>query len=343
MKQLTTSEKIKKYLSKKMILGLTAIFLGVCIIFVCSIVQVALDPSRWGCAEFISDEIILVALTVLGEVCLIMIGQSFNQAQEVSKISIATCRFEESINNNIKGRIVAFDTWVKQRLEPSDLQAHYEAVLDSRGIHNKNYLELGDKELKMCMENVQKFPGYDVPFRQIDKKQYKLIKKIQRGKYEIAFVEPSTYRKLAKFDTDKTISEKMANQQKKKSMTIISSVISKSLIVLCTGLIFGALVPTGGTVEAGTAIMKLTVRLFCFATAGFVGFFVGQQINDIDAEYIEEKIDVHTRFISDKDFKEVTEEDIAKAEFAQRVKKENEEYMQQLEDKTIYLEQKKGD
>ena len=144
-------------------------------------------------------------------------------------------------------------------------------------------------------------------------------------------MSPDTYRKLSKIDVDKTTSEKLANQQKKKTYTVLNSVFTKTLIVLASGLIFGALIPTGNEQELGETFLKLFTRLFSFTSAGFVGFMLGGQINDIDAEYIREKIDVHKRFASDKDFKPLTEQELAKQEFAEYVKEQNKLEMERID------------
>ncbi len=323
---LTTSEQIKKYLNKKMMLGISALMFGVAIIFVCSIVPLAIEPSKWNSASFISDEIIVIALTILGEVCLLMIGQSYNEAQAVSKIAKAIVDFNKSLEEYVGSKIVAFDQWIKSVLEPNDQKDRYKRLLRNAGIENMHYFDLTRKELKSLLKQPMTTGsgGDKIYYRQLTKKQYKLIVAILDGEFTINFVSPDTYRKLSKIDTDKNTSEKLANQQKKKTLTVVNSVFTKSLIVLACGLIFGALVPTGAEQTTGETFMKLFTRLFSFTSAGFVGFMLGGQINDIDAEYIRDKIDVHKRFASDKDFKPLTEQELAKKEFAEYVKEQNE-------------------
>lgn len=337
MSAITDSEKIKKYLSKKMLLGFTALLMGVAIIFVCSIVPLMIDPTKWNSTEFISDEIIIVALTIMGEVSVLMIGQSYNSAQDVSKISRATVEFNHSLENHITS-ITAFAQWVKMRLEKEDQHERYVRLLHYHGVENMGYLDLDYSDLKQCLEKT--IERDKVYYRQITKKQYKLICDIKQGKYVINFVDAYTYIKLSKIDLDKTVSEKMANQQKKKSLTLLNSVFTKTLLVICTGLIFGALVPTGDHYETATALMKLFTRLFSFSSAGFCGFFVGQQINDIEAEYILEKVEVHKRYASDKDFKPLDEQQLARQEFARQVQEDNKEYMKQLENNSNKIEYK---
>lgn len=334
MKENTTSEQIKKYLSKKMILGVSAMAFGVAIIFVCSIVPLAIDPTKWNSASFISDEIIIIALTILGEVCLLMMGQSYNEAQAVSKIARAKVDFNKSLEENIGNKIVAFDQWIKMVLEKHDQKEKNERLLRNLGIENKHYFDLSKQELKQLLKQpLVKGTGVDkIYFRQLNKKQYKTLVDVLEGKYAIDFVSPDTYRKLSKIDNNKSTSEKIANQQKKKTYTVLNSVFTKTLIVLASGLIFSALVPTGAEQNMGETCMKLFTRLFSFTSAGFVGFVLGGQINDIDAEYIRDKIDVHRRFAGDTTFVPLTEQELAKQEFANYVKKQNDEEYKKIEE-----------
>lgn len=331
--ELTTSERIKKYLNKKMLLGVSALCFGVAIIFVCSIVPLAINPEKWNSATFISDEIIVVALTILGEVCLLMIGQSYNEAQPVSKIARATVDFNESLEANIADKIVAFDQWIRAVLEPNDQKDRYRRLLRNAGIENTHYFELSREELKLCLKQpLSRGSGGDkIYFRQLTKKQYKLILDILDGNQVIHFVSPDTYRKLSKIDLDRNTSEKLANQQKKKTAMVINSVFTKSLAVLASGLIFSALVPTGAEQSVGETFLKLFTRLFSFTSAGFVGFMLGGQINDIDAEYIRDKIDIHKRFAFDKDFKPLSEQELAKKEFAKYVQEQNKVEMDKID------------
>ena len=330
---MNTSEKMKRFLNKKIMLGLLALFLGVCIIFVCSIVPLAIDPSKWGTIEFISDEIILVALTIIGEVCMIMVAQPYNAGDPNSKIAKSRVAFNDSLIDIVRERFAEFEQWCHQVLEPNDLIDKEHKLLNSVGITNYKYLELSRKELEELLTHPIEYDKA-THFRQLNKQQYKMIINILDGKCRINFVNPLSYLKLDKIDLDKNTSEKMANQQKKKILILIWSVVSKSLMVLATGLIFGALMPTGQEQTTGEVLMKLFTRLFDFASAGFVGFFIGCQINDTDSEYINEKIITHTRFNNDKKFKPLAEEELAHKEWVnyktQEVKEGNAKLMNNL-------------
>lgn len=336
--ELTSSEKAKRFLNKKMLLGITAVVMGVAIIFVCSIVPLAIDPSQWNSAGFISDEIINVALVIMGEVSLIMIGQSYNAATDVSKLAKARVSFNQSLEENIGKTITAFDQWIRQVLEPHDQQDKYERLMNYEGLENHKYLDLDRSELETLRKHAIK--KEEVYYRQLNKRQYQLIIDILDGKQTIHFIDASSWRKNSKFDTDKTPSEKMANQQKKTTNTVLISVISKSIMVVASGLVFGALIPTGTDQTVGQTLIKLFTRLFCFSSSAFMGFFVGCQINDIDADYLMEKVNIHIAYKTDINFKPLSEQELAKKEFVEYVKKENQDYMKQLDNKSNQLELK---
>ena len=67
---------------------------------------------------------------------------------------------------------------------------------------------------------------------------------------------------------------------------------------------------------------QLVARLLALVSSSFMGYIVGCQINDIDAEYIEMRIVVQNMFLQDKEFKPIDTQEEAKQEFIERVKKE---------------------
>lgn len=316
-----TNDKLKRFANKKIVLGGMAMLFGIVIIFVCSIVPVIIDPSRWGSTEFISDETIICALTIFGEIAMVMVGQPYNAGIPESNIARARVKFNESVKENITN-LCGFYQWIKKVLQVNDQKEKYHTILETEGITNYKILELERNELKELVKAPQKYNG--MFFKQITKKQYKTIIDILDGKHKIDFVAPQNYITNKCFDNSKTVSEKMSNQQKKKAYVLTLSILSKTLLTLAVGLIFGALMrDVTAQIKPDEVIVKLVVRLFAFSSSGFMGFIVGVQINDIDAEYVEEKTRVHQLFKDDKDFKPLTEEEEAKQEFIARVKTEN--------------------
>ena len=75
--------------------------------------------------------------------------------------------------------------------------------------------------------------------------------------------------------------------------------------------------------DIAQATMKFISRLWAMVSSSFMGYIVGCQINDIDAEYISMRTTVHNMFLQDKDFKPLDDQEEAKQDFINRVKKEN--------------------
>ena len=92
-------------------------------------------------------------------------------------------------------------------------------------------------------------------------------------------------------------------------MTFIFSAILASLV--------RDLAQEGGS--SAQAWMRFLSRMFAFITSSFLGFTLGCKMNDLDAFYILKRVEVHTLYLEDKDFKPVDED---KQAFIERVKKE---------------------
>ncbi len=331
------SEKLKAFTNRKVILGILAMFFGVIIIFVSSIFPLIIDPSAWGTAEFLSDELIIVAITISGMVAMLMVGQAYNASSPNSEISKAKVLFTTTLNSYISNYNHFFQ-WIKKVLQPHDQQEKNEYLLSKVGVTNFEIVELDESELKLLVQAPQKFG--DKFYKKINEEQFKMIMDIKNGKTAIQFVSPQSYIIMTSIDSHKTTSEKLANQDKKKMSIVAYKVVWKVLCTLAVGMIFAALaVPEGSEGMAATAsvMSKLFSRLFSFFTSGFMGYWTGCQLNDIDASYINEKSNVHKMYHDDSTFVPLTEEEEAKEEYIERVKNENKESMKELDLKSNKL------
>lgn len=75
-------------------------------------------------------------------------------------------------------------------------------------------------------------------------------------------------------------------------------------------------------IEQATAWMKFLSRMLAMATSSFMGYVIGCQMNDIDADYIKKKCLVHDRYFEDSDFRPKSQQEEAKDEFMERVREE---------------------
>lgn len=330
---------VKRYLNKKILLGGLAMLLVFVIIIVSSIFPLLIDPSKWATSSFISNEIIVSAITIMSLICMMFIGQAINAQDDKSKLAKARADFFLKKNAIKDDKIIAFQQRIKFVLEPRDQQAKIERVLNGVGIVNKGYLNLSLNDLKGLLQAPQKIEN--VYYKQLTKKQYMVIKDIIKGKERIAFVAPESYLKVQGIDEKKTISEKQANKEHKKTAYLAWSVFFKLTMALIVGFIFTSLVYDSSQGKAqAEVLMNLASRLSAMTTSSFFGYLVGQQINDIDADYTNDKTLVMEMFLSDKDFKAKTEQEIAREEWLKKEKEERIKEQRLIEQKEVNHEGK---
>lgn len=329
------TEKINVLKNKKILLGLLACLFGLCVIVITSVVPLVLKPENWGTPSFVSDLIINCAIAVIAMVGLIMVGISYNALQPNSKLAKAIVEFKESVATRIDPRLIAFIQWIKQVLEPNDQQDTYRKALKSVKITDTDYLKLTEPQLLALLKEPLKLEEHY--YSQLNKKQYKVLTDILNGKYEIDFVDPWDWTKNSKYATTKNHSEKQSTRQKKKTSVLLYQVGFRLIVVIVISLIATGLVKdTQAQISTEEIMLKLFLRLFNFFGSAFLGFGVGCLINDFDAEYLLDKIDVHKEFESDKTFVAKTDQELKKEEYIKYQKEHAQIY-------NTGIEMKKGD
>ncbi len=316
--------------NRKIVLGFFTFICAIGVVALCSFFPFVIDPSRWQTEEFLSDELIIVAIVIFSIVCMMMISQASNAQNPLSKIAKARVKFLGRTDNgaHIEGsveritkhdRISAFSQWVQRVMQPQDIQSAKERILIKSGIEDFTVLKLTESELKALLSKPQKYGDrfYDV----ITKKQYLNIKKAKGLK--LYLVDPTYYLTCSSISSEKTITEKSGKESIKKGTLLTWSIVSKSVLTVILAMIFASLVYDMTAGEAGvTAWMKFASRMFSMATSSFMGYMVGCQTNDIDADFIDMKCLAHDKFFEDKDFKPMSQQELAKEAFAKRVSEE---------------------
>lgn len=316
--------------NRKILLGLFTFVCAIGIIAMCSFFPFIVDPTRWQTEEFLSDELIIVAIVIFSIVCMMSISQASNAMNPMSKLAKARVKFLGTTANGVHvegsveritkhDKISAFSQWVKKVLQPRDIQSAKERILIKAGIDDFTVLKLSEAELKALMSKPQKYGDrfYDI----ITKKQYLDIKKAKNLKFTL--VDPTYYLVCSSISSDKTITEKSGKESIKKGTLLTWSIASKSILTVIIAMIFASLVydTTKGDLGA-TAWMDFASRMFSMATSSFMGYMVGCQMNDIDADFIDTKCLAHDEFFEDKTFKPLSQQELAKEAFANRVKEE---------------------
>lgn len=312
------AEKIKKGINKKVALGFLAFFF--CVIFICisSFFPFIIDPSRWQTKEFLSDELIIVAITIFGMLSFVFISQAQNAQDPRSDLAIARVAFTASVAKITDRK--GFKQWVKEVLQAKDKEAINRRRLEAVGVADVRVLDLEISEIKALIDP-QRYNG--VYFRSLSEKQIKEVLKIRESNPLPNPVDPTYYLFVKSMGNNATISEQSGNEGKKKSALLSYSIVSKIITALLIAIIVGSLVrDTASGGDGATAWMKFAQRMMTLATSSFLGYLVGCQMNDIDAYYINLRVEVHREYESDETFKPKSEEEEAKEEFIERVKKE---------------------
>lgn len=324
-------DKLKKYKDKKIVLAFLSILVVFVIIIISSFMPLLIDPSKFLTLDFLTNALITIAITIFGTVACLIIGQQNNETNENSKISVSKATFntkKELVNN-----FNYFSQWVKKVLQPRDLKEMQINAMKNVGItlyKDYSYLDLTEEEIKSLLGKSQKINGHY--YLSLTKEKVDLLLKIKSGKFDFHFVEPIYYLTLDNQDIDKTISQRSGNEGKKKTALLALNLGSKIIMTLLVSMVFASLIPKdGASVNVANQFFTMFSRLFTLLTSAFMGYSVGCEMNDIESSFIDLKCIVIDMYLSDTTFKPLNEEELAKQEFIEQVKKENEEYMHQLE------------
>lgn len=316
----TQSEFIQKLSNQKIVLGILSLTMCLALIAVCSFSSFVIDPSRIGTNEFLTDELIIIAIVIMSMVSAMFIGQAGNAQDSRSRISKARKAFTDSYLKLKARNVNDFKQWVKKVLEKEDIQSIKERKLRKIDVDDLTIFDLTDTQIRSLTEP-QKIE--DRFYKSLDKEKIEEIIKIKNEKIKLDFVSPEYYLSASTLSDSRTISERASNEGKKKGSFFLLRLGGKLVITIVTGMIFGSLVRDlvgdGDTMEA---VAKFLTRLWSMVSSAFMGYLLGVQINDIDAEYVEMRVSVHERFLSDNTFKPLEQQEEAKQQYIERVKKE---------------------
>lgn len=314
------TERVKKYMNRKILLGVSSLFICVALIAICSFVPFIIDPKQWQTVEFLTDELIIVAIVIFAMVATMFIGQASNAQNEESNLAKARASFFESVKRIVN--ILFFSQWIKKVLQPKDIENMHQRIMRQVGIEDFSVLKLEYAEINALLETPQKYG--DRYYKGLSKEQIKTVIDIKHGKYKVVLVEPEYYLSVKNLIDPRTITERSSKEGLKKGLYLTRSVVSRVVLTVITAMIFASLMrDLGAEGDAAEATMKFISRLWAMISSAFMGYIVGCQINDIDAEYINMRVTVHNMYLQDKDFKPMDEQEEAKQQFIDRVKKEN--------------------
>lgn len=304
-----------KSLNKKVVLGLLTLALIIAIIAVSSFIPFLLDPQRFMTTKWLTDELIIIAITLSTTITVMFIAQASNMDNPKSEICKARVKFNESVA--LIDNLTRFFQWVKRVLREQDKHSMIEREMNKLGV-DKNVYFLDNNQIKELAVNPQKFDG--VFYKRLDEDLVKQIIRVKRKINRFKFVEPKHYTNIKSFSPYKTNSENASSEIIKKVIYVVFSVATKIILTLVFAMIVTALVVDTQThLTQAQAWLDFLSRMFAFVSSSFLGWLVGSKLNDIDAFYILNRVEAHVRYREDKTFVMVDE---GKEEYIERVKKE---------------------
>lgn len=315
-----TYEKFSRLLNRKVLLGLLALILMLVFICVSSFVPFIITKEKLGTARFWTDELIIVGITVFATLATMFIAKASNAQDPRSEISKARVEFMTS-KERIKKQFSKFFQWVKKVLQPNDIQAIKERELRNVGITDYSVLLLEDSDVEQLRTiSINKpLPGTyeDHFYSKLNNKQCDKILKLKDG-IKKKLVEPQYYLTAKSLGADKTISEQSGNENIKKTFILALSLVSKIILTLMFAVIIGALARDLSEGAGGDAAQKwitFLARMFALITSMFLGWLVGCQSNDIEAEYLRLRVTVHDLYLEDTGFVPDDDQEIARQEY----------------------------
>lgn len=310
---------LSKLTNRKILLGVGTILVCIVLIAVCSFMPFIIDPKQWQTTEFLTNQLITIAIVISALVGTIFIGQASNAQDPRSNLSKARTAFFQTVvqvNENVN----RFTQWVREVLQKNDLVLMKKRKLRAVGIDDISILDLEYSEIRALLETPQKYG--DKFYKGLSQEQIDVVLEVKGHKKKIQFVTPDYYLSVKNIIDNRTISERSANESLKKGLYLTRSIIGKVIVTLVTSMIFASLIRDLNDVDKAKAWLNFIARLWAMMTSIFMGYINGCQINDIDAEYVEMRTEVHRMYLQDTEFVEIPLQEQAKMEYIERVRKE---------------------
>lgn len=324
----------KQYTNKKTVLAFLSFIMVLSITILSAVPEFMIDPSQVFTSRFITKLIMTLIIGITSLVAFIAIGGTSNSTNANSEIYKAREDFRASVKDILTNCYTAFKQWVERVRRPAKQLEVDKRILRHAGITNMKYLDLDECELRNLTLAPDKELGETYGVRQITQEQYDVIMSIKNGKTSMKFLAVDDYLLEKTMGIDQTDEETLVNQFKKRNFMFGEKVGSRVLIIVVVAVTFGCI----GWSTAASIAEDMTVAQRIFTTAwdvltklatalssAFIGFFDGAKFNDFDATYLRLKINVHKQFKDDKEFKPLTEQELAKEEYIEYHQKQEEE------------------
>lgn len=341
----------KKYVNRSNILAFGLYLLVILGAFVFSIPDLDFDPSQVFTTKFLTKQLVNTSLGVVSMWCTMTIFKRYDSVQQVSKIYKAQVEFRRTASDiiNDENKVNRFSQWIEDKFNEMQQTSKDKRILRGVGIKSLRYLNLDYNELKELQEHTMKIGGEY--YSQLNKEQYKTILMIKNGKTQIHFPKWTDYLSEHTYKEELELSEIIARESRDMQSLMVREYLAKILMGVIVGAVFISVVvqraqpiDTEGLSDAEIeaiksqknweVIVNLVSRLFNVAWSSFMGGLAGKKMNDESAKYLDRKMMVHKIFQADKEFKEKSEQELAREDWLKEQKeinkKANEEYANKL-------------
>ncbi|MBP3713403.1 MAG: hypothetical protein J6I69_02400 [Bacilli bacterium] len=315
--------KYKEYLSdRKTIITIIALTIAFAITIILSIggsffLNDINDPSFWG--KLGTNLALCVYCMYFG----IPEGKDLYQKKENGRYEKAKIGFI-----NVRREVVLKDNEFNQYLDnyyQEQKRDYYMSILSLCGSIDKRVLDLSLDELenlrkpyKKCWKNTAYEGREDTYFRALTEEQIDEIRNIFIGKYNIKRIPNDYFKTINRKVVDSEYIQQSKSGQKsalKLAILIIYRIILVAIFSFVFN-IFGLEVSQATTTEEVISrIYSTLARIWTMLSSLVYGLSVGRIITLDEADKLEYKTRVNMLFISDKTFKPLSEEEIARKEY----------------------------
>lgn len=290
------SEKSKTGINRKVAIGVVSLIFTLVTTAICSFFPFIINPSLWMTTDFLTKEMIIIAISMLAMIGMTFIAMARNDEDARSDIAMARAEFQRTIklidNKNI------FSLWVKQVLQPEDIIQAKKDALAEVGVFDYELMEFSTTELKSMMESQVEIRGK--VRQELTKAQYDMIMKVKGNYPKFNLVGAEYYLVCTSIGANKTLSERSGNEGKTKVAIMSFTVISKILTTLIPAMILTSLVYDAASgKEQAQAWLDFFSRMTAFGTGCFSGYLMGTKFNNVDASYISLRSLAHEKYSQD--------------------------------------------
>ena len=293
----SVSKKSAKGLNRKVAIGVISLLFTLATTAICSFFPFVIDPTLWMTTDFLTKELIIVAISMMALVSSCFIAMARNDEDPRSDISRARVEFMRTLQ--LIGNKNIFSLWVKQVLQPEDIAQAKRMALSEVGVFDYDLIEFSIDELKSLIGKQASIRG---KLRQeLNQEQFDMLMKVKGNYPKFKLVGAEYYLICSSIGTSKTLSERSGNEGRTKLAIMSFTVISKILFTLVPAMILTSLVYDAATgKEMAQAWLDFFSRITAFMSGCFSGYLMGVKFNDVDASYIALRSLAHEKYAQDK-------------------------------------------